>query len=84
MERGLRAVRRRIAAGRLPREHCLIIWYRPGRGEPCAVCDRRILGTETGLHCDDPEGGTVHFHSRCYGVWYRAVKGGPAGDGDAP
>jgi hypothetical protein len=73
-------IRRRIAAGTLPKDDCLFTWYRPGRGEPCAVCDRRILGTHLGIHCDTDDVGTIHLHEQCYSVWFRIIKGEPTGD----
>jgi hypothetical protein len=82
MERRLEAIRRRIAAGTLPKDDCLVTWYSPGRGEQCDVCGRRLLSTHMGIHCDHTGGWTAHFHQRCYGLWYRVVKGEPLGESE--
>ena len=84
MARRLADIRRRVADGSLPKDECLVTWYSPGRGERCAVCERRILGTENGMHCDHSGGWTVHFHQHCYVLWYRVIKGEPVGDAEEP
>jgi hypothetical protein len=60
----------RIRTGRLPGGDCAATWYREGRGQRCAACDERILGTDLGVDCDLVGGATVQFHARCYIVWH--------------
>jgi hypothetical protein len=74
MDRSLESIREGIACGKLPGVDCVVAWYGPGRGQHCAVCDRRILGVELGVNCDLPDGRTVSFHAQCYAMW-RAVLG---------
>jgi hypothetical protein len=76
-------VRKGLQDGHLPRTDCLVTWFGPGRGEICAVCAGRILGSEIAVECDLPDGRTLWFHSLCYDVW-RSVRrgvdpGAPAG-----
>ena len=69
-------IRTRISDGRLPSTPCLVTWSASGRGELCAACDRRILGSETNVQCDfeDLRGVTMHFE--CYRVWHGLVTEG--------
>jgi hypothetical protein len=62
-------IRKSIAEGRLPRIDCLVTWLGPGRGQVCAVCSGRILGSELSVECDLPDKRTLWFHSRCYDEW---------------
>jgi hypothetical protein len=63
-------IREGMARGRLPCVDCAATWYGPGRGQRCAVCDHRILGSELGIDCDIPDGTTLRLHARCYEVWH--------------
>lgn len=62
-------IRKSIREGRLPRTDCLVTWLGPGRGQVCAACSDRVLGSEILVECDLPDGRTVWFHSRCYDEW---------------
>jgi hypothetical protein len=68
-----RRIQDMITRGALPRVECAASWYGWGRGERCAACDRRILGSEVTVECDIPDGGAVVLHSQCYEVWYSLV-----------
>jgi hypothetical protein len=59
-----------VTAGRLPSIDCIVTWYGPGRGQHCAACDQRILGTEVSVDCDMPDEATLRFHARCYALWH--------------
>jgi hypothetical protein len=67
----LEMIRRKIAANHLPRQDCDVTWYGPGRGRPCAACDRSIMPTEVEVECDLSDGSTVRLHRPCYDVWRR-------------
>ena len=62
-------IRGKILAGQLPKEHCRMTWFGPGRSATCAACDRLIEAHDVEVECDLPEGGTLPFHRRCYDVW---------------
>jgi hypothetical protein len=62
-----------ITGGQLPNVDCLVTWYRPGRGERCAVCHHRILSFELGIQCDLTDGTTMWFHVPCHARWQEAV-----------
>jgi hypothetical protein len=67
-------IRDRIARGELPDVDCPILWYGAGRGQRCAVCQTRILGSDVAIDCEPPATGeTIWFHGRCYGVWHTAL-----------
>jgi hypothetical protein len=63
----------RMSAGALPCVDCVVTWYGPGRGRPCAVCDEQILRTDVEIECDLPGGETIAFHSPCYELWQGAL-----------
>lgn len=62
-------IREKILAGHLPKEHCRMTWFGPGRGATCAACDRPVGPQDVEVECDLPGGGTLPFHRRCYEVW---------------
>ena len=62
-------IRGKILAGQLPKEHCRMTWFGPGRGATCAACDELIEVHDVEVECDLPGGGTLPFHRRCYDVW---------------
>ena len=59
-----------VTCGRLPKVDCVVTWYGQGRGQLCAACDQRILGSEVSVDCDLPDGETVKFHAKCYTLWH--------------
>lgn len=62
-------IRKSIQEGRLPRIDCLVTWLGPGRGQVCAVCSNRVLGSEILVECDLPDERKLWFHSQCYDRW---------------
>ena len=58
-----------IRSGNLPDGDCLVTRFGTGRGEVCAVCASRILGSEVSVECEVPQRSTVWFHARCYTEW---------------
>jgi hypothetical protein len=62
-------IRDKMSSGDLPRENCVVTLYAAGRGEHCAACGQRILGSETAVECDLPRAGVLRFHRRCYDLW---------------
>ena len=62
-------IRQRIVAGKLPRQHCRMTWYGPGRESICVACDRPIRPDDVEIECDVPTGGTIRFHQQCYEIW---------------
>jgi hypothetical protein len=58
-----------MTRGRLPRIDCLATWFGSGRGQRCAGCDERILGSQVAVDCDLPDGLQVFLHARCYELW---------------
>lgn len=64
-----RWIRERISAGKLPKQHCRVTWYGPGRQLACAACDQPIHSDEVEVECDLPTGGTINFHRQCYEIW---------------
>jgi hypothetical protein len=63
-------IRAKVLAGDLPKEHCQMTWFGPGRRAICVACDQVIGPDEVEVECDLPEGGgTIRFHKRCYEVW---------------
>jgi hypothetical protein len=65
-------IRRRILAGDLPKEHCRMTWYGPGKGAICVACKLPITAEDVEVECDLAGGGTLRFHRRCYEVWSEA------------
>ena len=63
------AIRRSIMAGTLPKQHCRMTWYGPGRHSLCVACDQPIRPEEVEVECDRPTGGTITFHQACYEIW---------------
>jgi hypothetical protein len=63
------AIRQKILAGVLPKEHCRTTWYGPGTGELCVACERPIAVAEIEVECDLPRGGTIRLHRTCYEIW---------------
>jgi hypothetical protein len=68
-------IRESVQDGRLPSADCLVTWFGHGRGELCAVCARRILGSEVSVECDVAEGDAVWFHAACYDLWLSVRRG---------
>jgi hypothetical protein len=68
----LEEIRRKILLGDLPKVHCRVTWYGPGRGVTCAACDQPVSTDDVEVECDLPGGGTVAFHRRCYDAWSQA------------
>jgi hypothetical protein len=66
-------IQERMGAGTLPCEDCVVTWYGPGRGLPCAVCDRPLRGTPDEIECDVHGGGTIYFHRACHTLWQSAL-----------
>ncbi|HZS33422.1 MAG TPA: hypothetical protein VFC42_08595 [Methylomirabilota bacterium] len=64
----LTRIRARVAAGQLPATDCTVTWYGGGSGCTCGACDQVIDSSEIGITCDY-DGGSVHFHDRCYAAW---------------
>jgi hypothetical protein len=50
-------IRAKILAGDLPKEHCQMTWFGPGRRAICVACDQVIGPDEVEVECDLPEGG---------------------------
>jgi hypothetical protein len=65
-------IRHKILAGDLPKEHCRMTWYGPGKGAICVACSRPITGEDVEVECDLARGGTLRFHRRCYEIWSAA------------
>ena len=63
------AIRRSIMAGTLPKQHCRMTWYGPGRHSLCIACDRPIRPEEVEVECDLPTGGVIVFHQACHEIW---------------
>ena len=63
------AIRQKVTAGKLPKLHCRMTWYGPGRQSPCVACDEPIRADDVEVECDVPTGGTIRFHQRCYDIW---------------
>jgi hypothetical protein len=61
-----------IRNGRLPKIDCLVTWFGIGRGQICAACASRILGSEVAVECELPDWPILWFHARCYDVWLAA------------
>jgi hypothetical protein len=64
-------VRRRIAAGRLPREPQLYLWAGAGDGQLCSLCDRVIDSQQIEYEL---QFGTLpqivyRFHRICHQAW---------------
>ena len=69
----LQLIRRKIMAGDLPRKHCRMTWYGPGKGATCVACSLPITGEDVEVECDLADGGgTLRFHRRCSEVWLEA------------
>ena len=62
-------IRAAFVRGQLPREDCLAAWFSPGRGQRCAGCGQRILGTQGAVDCQLSDGLEIDLHVRCYEVW---------------
>jgi len=58
-----------IIRGQLPREDCLAAWFSSGRGQRCAGCEQRVLGTQVAVDCEIPDGLDIVLHVRCYELW---------------
>ncbi|HET9235569.1 MAG TPA: hypothetical protein VFP10_15715 [Candidatus Eisenbacteria bacterium] len=69
------AIRQKILAGVLPKEHCRMTWYGAGTGGLCMACDLPISASEIEVECDLPKGGTIRFHRVCYELWAEAWPG---------
>lgn len=65
-------IRDKILAGQLPKEHCRMTWYGPGKGAICVACNLPITSEDVEVECDLPGGGTLRFHRRCYEIWAAA------------
>ena len=63
------AIRAKILAGDLPKEHCRMTWYGPGTGGICVACEQCILNGDLEVECDLPQGGTIRLHRTCYDIW---------------
>ena len=69
-------IRDRLSAGVLPRAHCRMTWYGPGRRVRCMACDEIIRPDQVEVECDLPEGGaTLVLHLECHEVWTAMVRG---------
>jgi hypothetical protein len=68
----LHVIRQKILAGELPREHCRMTWYGPGKGAICVACRLPITPQDVEVECDLTGGGTLRFHRRCYEIWSAA------------
>jgi hypothetical protein len=65
-------IRQKILAGDLPKEHCRMTWYGPGKGAICVACSRPITSADVEVECDLTRGGTLRFHRQCYEMWSAA------------
>jgi hypothetical protein len=65
----LAQIREKVFTGRLPKEHCRMTWFGPGRGGRCAACEQPIGPQDLEVECDLPRGGSIPFHRRCYDAW---------------
>jgi hypothetical protein len=63
-----------VTCGRLPKVDCVVTWYGLGRGQLCAACNQRILGSEVGVDCDLSDGSTLRLHARCYTLWHSLLQ----------
>jgi hypothetical protein len=63
------AVRRKIAAGALPREAPQRTWAGHGTGLTCAVCDMEITPAHIEHEADLPGGRVLRFHPACFRAW---------------
>jgi hypothetical protein len=62
-------IREKILSGALPRQHCRMAWYGPGRGSKCVPCDEPIRPDQVEVECDLPDGGTIVFRQDCHEAW---------------
>ena len=68
----VQVIREKILAGSLPKEHCRMTWYGPGKGAICVACKLPITAEDVEVECDLAGGGTLRFHRRCYEIWSEA------------
>ena len=72
-EASLRVViRRKMADGRLPREHMPRLWGGIGTEGTCAACERPIAKHDTAMgRLDEGKTKALGFHARCFHLWER-------------
>lgn len=74
-------VRRKIAAGTLPREAPQRTWAGHGTGLHCDVCDLEITPADIEHEADLPDERVFRFHAACFTAWFAETgRGGPPQD----
>ena len=81
----LRAIKSKLASGRLPHDSIPRIWGGPGAGETCDGCDEVITKPQMLMEGISENGSGIQMHIQCFYLWdtAREVPGhepsGPAG-----
>jgi hypothetical protein len=72
-------IREKLGRGALPREKCLVTWFGPGAGHPCAACERPISRQQIECECEQALQGFIRFHQSCFAVWDEERRQGEPG-----
>jgi hypothetical protein len=62
-------IQEKLADGRLPHDHLLRMWGRPGDGQTCHGCGETVTNPQLLMEGFDAAGRKVHLHVRCLLVW---------------
>jgi hypothetical protein len=73
-----RLIRRKLAAGTLPRERAARVWAGRGGGERCEACEETIAPSQFLIEALREEDPSLHFHLECFYFW-DALRQAPEG-----